>query len=420
MPDIGTNAMHSMEASIRVATDITKMSKEVLLAVMKLIRDRLDRGEISLKRLNRDAAKNGVTLSSVSVPNKEAQAIIDDLRESGVTFAVKREGEGIRLFFYAPSTEVIKSALDAAIQKHSREQEQPSKETDAPQQEAPAKEDTSPETKQTESEQEQSAEGQTGPKQNEPPLDHQQEKQRPAPEQEQSETTAEKKVPLYLYSASYAREHGEVDAYRASMMENMACRDAIDKAIQQGYKDNHLAKGISHELIDRFGGQRVAYVLAASVLNNIRDGRISQKNKEWATSEVPDPEENSYRYASHSHPGLLNLFINEAREYIVQVKEHIQDKAGQVAQAVSAFPENAKIMREGENTPSQDGAPTEEQAAPPAEKKATTEKTEKDTPDEAEFQPFEDLLDEGIRLSNEHNAKYAKERPQPERREPTR
>lgn len=45
---------------------------------------------------------------------------------------------------------------------------------------------------------------------------------------------------LYIYPASYAREHGELEQYRASYKANIACKEAIEQAIADHYRDNRL------------------------------------------------------------------------------------------------------------------------------------------------------------------------------------
>lgn len=39
-------------------------------------------------------------------------------------------------------------------------------------------------------------------------------------------------IPVYKYPAVYARENDELEQYRASHKANIACRDAIDNAIE--------------------------------------------------------------------------------------------------------------------------------------------------------------------------------------------
>lgn len=54
----------------------------------------------------------------------------------------------------------------------------------------------------------------------------------------------EKKIatdtPLYRHDAAYAREHGELPLYRESYQANIACKEAIEKAINDNYGNNRL------------------------------------------------------------------------------------------------------------------------------------------------------------------------------------
>ena len=42
-------------------------------------------------------------------------------------------------------------------------------------------------------------------------------------------------MPVYLQSAQYAIEHGDLDEYRNSRALSEECRDAIDKAISENF-----------------------------------------------------------------------------------------------------------------------------------------------------------------------------------------
>ena len=44
-------------------------------------------------------------------------------------------------------------------------------------------------------------------------------------------------TPVYKNDAEYAIEHDELPAYRESFRVNMACRDALEKAIHESYHD---------------------------------------------------------------------------------------------------------------------------------------------------------------------------------------
>ena len=148
-------------------------------------------------------------------------------------------------------------------------------------------------------------------------------------------------TPVYKYPASYARENGELEIYRASHKANITCRDAIDNAIRDNYRDNCLGDNTAKQVIAEFGFDRTLYVLANTVKEKDWDGRIDRRNKEWAQT-IPIFEDNNAFgdnrnrefVVDRSHPGLLNLFVNQARrEYLLSqplTKEDIQHEAARI------------------------------------------------------------------------------------------
>lgn len=126
--------------------------------------------------------------------------------------------------------------------------------------------------------------------------------------------------PLYTQSGVYARDHGELDAYRSSHKANMACKEAIHSAIRDSYHDNCLdTKEAVRQVVDAFGYDRTLYILALTVRHMDWDARFSRSNKEWAKTIIPDDkgakrdDGTAYYIVSQSHPGLVDLFINQAR-----------------------------------------------------------------------------------------------------------
>ena len=152
---------------------------------------------------------------------------------------------------------------------------------------------------------------------------------------------------LYIYPASYAHEHGELDQYRASYKANIACREAIEQAIADHYRDNRLGTEAVHQVLEQFGYDRMFYVLANTVRQKDWDGRISRDNKVWAKTipvyENPDGfghDRNVYFVVDRSHPGLTDLFLTQARkEYALiqekkpSVRDSLNKNAGQQARA---------------------------------------------------------------------------------------
>ena len=125
--------------------------------------------------------------------------------------------------------------------------------------------------------------------------------------------------PVYHHSASYARQHGELEQYRQSHWANIECKHDIEKTISVYFDGMRLDRRAAPEVIGRFGAERVALVLAATVQAKHWDGRFSSANKAWASGfDFPDPVDGlgfdrRNDYAVNTHPAVLDGFINHVR-----------------------------------------------------------------------------------------------------------
>lgn len=158
---------------------------------------------------------------------------------------------------------------------------------------------------------------------------------------EQEQRKALLATPLYKYPATYAREHDELPQYRASHKANIACRDAIDDAIRDNYRDNCLGHDAAKQVIAEFGFDRTLYVLANTVREKDWDGRIDHRNKDWARTIPVFEDENGFGdnrnrefVVDKAHPGLLDLFVTQARrEHLLMQplsKEEIHMEAARI------------------------------------------------------------------------------------------
>ena len=132
-----------------------------------------------------------------------------------------------------------------------------------------------------------------------------------------AEDAVTNQIPVYLQSAAYAVEHGELTEYRASLDANIACKDALETALHTHYKDNALdTDSAVRETLAQFGPQRVQTILAMTVQRKEWDGRISPANKAWART-IPVPalgQQDGQPILTQAHPGLINLFLNRLRK----------------------------------------------------------------------------------------------------------
>lgn len=118
---------------------------------------------------------------------------------------------------------------------------------------------------------------------------------------------------VYLWSLQEAQKLNEVDLWRESYKENCTCARAIEQCIDENYADNRLNTDAAKDIIDRFGFNRVNWVLANTIQRKDFDGRISQANKEWAKGFYIPNDDIRWHYEVSSHPGLTDLFANRVR-----------------------------------------------------------------------------------------------------------
>lgn len=160
-------------------------------------------------------------------------------------------------------------------------------------------------------------------------------------QREQEAKLALLQLPVYPYPLEYAHENGELEQYRASHKANIACRDAIDTAIADNYRDNRLGAAAVKQVVEQYGYDRTLYVLANTVRQKDWDGRISRDNKAWAKT-IPVYEDMDKWggdrcrefVVNQAHPGLLDLFTTQARhDYLLTqplAKEDIQKEAARL------------------------------------------------------------------------------------------
>ncbi len=87
--------------------------------------------------------------------------------------------------------------------------------------------------------------------------------------------------PLYRYTLQNANEFDEVEQWRESHRENCKCANDITDAINSHYHDNRLDNCVQ-PMIEKYGFDRVNWVIANTIREGIQDGRYSAENKEWA------------------------------------------------------------------------------------------------------------------------------------------
>ena len=121
-------------------------------------------------------------------------------------------------------------------------------------------------------------------------------------------------MPLYRFSREEARSHDVIKEWRDSYHENCNCAFAIGESITANYQDNRLGDCLT-PVVERFGIDRVNWVLANTIQQADYDGRYSRQNKEWAKSFYIPKDENNCYFCVKSHPCLVDGMADMARKY---------------------------------------------------------------------------------------------------------
>lgn len=126
---------------------------------------------------------------------------------------------------------------------------------------------------------------------------------------------------VYMGTLENSMQERNIDAYLDSRKLNIDCKNAIEQAITENFDGMSLTPDTATGVIEKYGEERVAFVLANTLKQLSYDGRFSDGNKRWADGiDVP---ENISRgidlnrdYIVSSHPAVLNGFIDMARNEI--------------------------------------------------------------------------------------------------------
>ena len=152
------------------------------------------------------------------------------------------------------------------------------------------------------------------------------------------------KLPVYLKTSQYALEHGEFEQYQSSRRLTEECRNAIDRAISENYDGLHLQRGFEIKLIDEYGEERVRYIFATTLRENLGDGRYSPENKGWAESiPISESPEERRNCCLNSHPAVIDGVVRRIRRnehYNTFLNEVLQDNADKQTEEEKELSEN--------------------------------------------------------------------------------
>ena len=133
---------------------------------------------------------------------------------------------------------------------------------------------------------------------------------------------------FYGHTLRYAADHGQVDEYHESHKFDRECKEAVEETIRQNFDGMHLNHDIVKPLAERYGSERMAFILANTIQQESWDGRFSRDNKAWA-SEFPISEnivhgiDMNRELIVSSHPAVLDGFIDMFRREVLEQEKEI-------------------------------------------------------------------------------------------------
>lgn len=160
--------------------------------------------------------------------------------------------------------------------------------------------------------------------------------------------------PVYMETWENAFEKKEVDAYLDSRMLNISCKNAVEQAITENYSGKYLDSNGVFAVIEKFGVERVRYVLANTLQQRSNDGRFSRQNISWA-EQIKIPENitqgknHNLDYVIESHSAVLNGFVDMARaefrtRRVEQLLDEVEERMPEVELDELAYKINNKYF----------------------------------------------------------------------------
>lgn len=120
---------------------------------------------------------------------------------------------------------------------------------------------------------------------------------------------------LYPWSAQEVRCRDELSLWRASHQANIACKKAIEEALREHFDGTYLDGDCLSGVLEQFGYERTAWVLANTVQQQEWDGRFSPQNKAWAREVgIPQDAQHAIDLIVAGHPAMLDGLVTQYRQ----------------------------------------------------------------------------------------------------------
>ncbi len=130
---------------------------------------------------------------------------------------------------------------------------------------------------------------------------------------------------VYPFGFLYAADHDEIEKYSQSRKLNIECRNKLENAfsIQIDHPDPYAFL----PAVEKYGTDRVAFVLSATVLLKKRKDDIPKSVRKWASKRMEDMDSREYgSYAVSCSADILSIYVELFQIYLLdrQIEESLQ------------------------------------------------------------------------------------------------
>ena len=140
----------------------------------------------------------------------------------------------------------------------------------------------------------------------------------------------------------YGYKSNDVLPLRRQRAEELFKDGFVIHILSPNYDGMHLRRGFEMKLIDEYGEERVKYIFATTLRENLGDGRYSPENKGWAEN-IPISESPEERRSCclNSHPAVIDGVVRLIRRY-EQLNKNVEE--------IMQYQTNAEQQNKEENS----------------------------------------------------------------------
>jgi len=158
-----------------------------------------------------------------------------------------------------------------------------------------------------------------------------------------------KPTPVYKRSINFARANGEENVYQENVVLNQSCAKEIDGSIAHCKdNDNYSLADAARQAIEKYGAERVIWVLATTVKLDFDEVQYSAESVQWEKG-TKSGDASGIFYHLKSDPALVNDFISATRSHLFNINKEQQTPQAKLTLAERLEEGKLKAAQQGQN-----------------------------------------------------------------------